>query len=151
MLAKAIPFPTSGYSTLLQDMRYRKTEAKNRKRAAEKGNPQTKSPLTRRKSERDEALLDEEREEEDDEAGGDALRARHQRLLVRQQRHGGADAPDQEPAQIPVHAGQPLARLLAARRSLLRPRLRMPCAAASPRDRGWGRGLKLRGQRLWWR
>jgi hypothetical protein len=27
----------------------------------------------------------------------------------------------------------------------------MPCAAASPRDRGWGRGLKLRGQRLWWR
>jgi len=55
-------------------------------------------------SEGDESFLDEEGEEEDDEARGDALRAGHHRLLVRQQRHGGAHAPDQESAQVPVHA-----------------------------------------------
>ena len=55
-------------------------------------------------SEGDQSLLDAEGEEEDDEARGDALRAGHHRLVVRQQRHGGAHAPDEEPAQVPVHA-----------------------------------------------
>ncbi|GJN27380.1 hypothetical protein PR202_gb15400 [Eleusine coracana subsp. coracana] len=32
------------------------------------------------------------------------MRAGHHRLLVSQQRHGGAYATDQEPAQVPVHA-----------------------------------------------
>jgi|UniRef100_A0A804RNC2 hypothetical protein len=61
--------------------------------------------LTRtRDSEGNESFLDEEGEEDDDEARRDALRAGHHRLLVRQQRHGGAQAPDQKPAQVPVHA-----------------------------------------------
>jgi hypothetical protein len=55
-------------------------------------------------SERDYAFLDEEPEDEDAEPGGDALRAGHHRLLVRQQRHGGAYAPNKEPAQVPIHA-----------------------------------------------
>lgn len=57
-----------------------------------------------RDSEGNESFLDEEGEEDDDEARRDALRAGHHRLLVRQQRHGGALAPDQEPTQVPVHA-----------------------------------------------
>jgi hypothetical protein len=65
-------------------------------------------------SEGDEAFLDEEAEDEDDEARADALRAGHHRLLVRQQRHGGAHAPDQEPAQVSVHASSSAAAAAAS-------------------------------------
>ena len=58
----------------------------------------------RRASEGEEAFLDAESADEDGEAGADALRAGHRRLLVRQHRHGGAHAPEQEPRHVPVHA-----------------------------------------------
>lgn len=72
-----------------------------------------------RASEGEEAFLDAEGADEDGEAGADALRAGHHRLLVRQHRHGGAHAPEQEPGHVPVHA--------AAARSYLR----FPSAAAA--------------------
>jgi len=93
-------------------------------------------------SEGDESFLDEQGEEEDDEARGDALRAGHHRLLVRQQRHGGAHAPDQEPAQVPVHSAA--ASCLLSVGSLASPLL--GCCCVWRRDGegfgSWGWGIK---------
>ena len=91
-------------------------------------------------SEGDQSLLDAEGEEEDDEARGDALRAGHRRLVVRQQRHGGAHAPDEEPAQVPVHAAAADAPCLGTSLPVAAP-LRawklFACGVDRGRDEGW--------------
>jgi hypothetical protein len=98
-----------------------------------------------RASEGDDALLDAEVEEEDDEARGDALRAGHHRLVVRQQRHGGAHAPDQEPAQVPIHAAAAASCLRASLPIAAPPLAWMLFACGADRGRDEGRMGKKKG------